>query len=1188
MIANLLLASLTAYSMVTHDGRRVVSRDGGATFELVATNALPTSLPPVRPWKFYILKATHTDIGLHNSQYIQRHGAVKRIEDAARLIDADRRGDDDPAAYRYVMEGAWFWSNYPMDRGEAAAWNIISNYVRRGRMDIGVTCAGNHTHLMSGTELERSTLTKKLLETKWGVKTKTFIMADNPGMSWSIVKPYAQAGIKYGLFLPNQWNPIPSTIWKRNDSYDAATWNPDARGGGARVEVSYDSPLPMLFRWQAADSAESLLIWCSTQYDHGWWRLGLDCYARRAGTVETTEKKMPAFLEILERKYPYDLWLASCYGDDEPPNTAFADFAAEWNAKWAIPEFRTVGRLDEPFEEIERRFGDRIPVLRGEMTSGWLQHAVSTPELLADKLNADRMLETAERLGEYAGTIDRLAVDQAWWYLILNDEHSYGTSGYQGRRVFETWLQHRDWIERAAAIASNELQKATMKLGIARTGTSVLPKNAPAPGERTSPSVPSAPPGERTSSSVPSVPPGERTSPSVPSAPPGERTSSSVPGGKNEIPPGTVAENRWYRVAVNERGEITSIYDKEIGRELLNGVANKFLYTRDNHKTWVDESLLGAKITRRVSLPRNVKRIDIVDTFEHARDLFNSNRYYRYGYLAFPFAVADGAFKAQLAGGEVIRPYEDCHPMTADAYTAVRDWCAVENDEFGVALMMRDSTLTEFGEIHPDKTCYTGKPPEGKTAVYPYLFTDWLQMHQPDGDSMNFTFRFAITSYAGRTDVPVRSGRKDELRLLCEDWLDPYAAWMREHRVPRVRRDAVAPAPREWTGLVERPRAIHGELDGQLYIEWGADGTAGTDEDVRAPDTPVRSELDHYDLYRDGGLIAQVTNEIHDTIPYRVARYVDMGLPTHSVHRYRVEAVMKNRETNLVGECTGRCRYMSEEERNGVLCEGEKGRLYTRYDGGTVTSWKPGVLKGGEMFFMPKVQPWGREVHGGLPICWPWFGKADDPLPKHGLVRYLKWRYHSRWGKDEVTLVCASDETTRRLWPHDFELKLKIRVDGPDVLNLWLTETNTGKEPFESEAGLHPYFRVTDAEKVALDGEALPKPWTSMSLQIGTDGDVRAPGRTDVPVRSLTDLVSGRRITVSGDDVAKFVVWNPGVERTSLCEGLASDDWRRFYCLEPVSAKRPLAPGESRTRRFTITSGTDGDVRAPKENAGTP
>ena len=104
------------------------------------------------------------------------------------------------------------------------------------------------------------------------------------------------------------------------------------------------------------------------------------------------------------------------------------------------------------------------------MTRGWLRHAASTPELLADKLNADRMLETAERLGTFADTIDRAAVDRAWWYLILNDEHSYGTSGYQGRHVFETWMQHRDWIERAAAIASNELAKAVAKLGLA-TGT---------------------------------------------------------------------------------------------------------------------------------------------------------------------------------------------------------------------------------------------------------------------------------------------------------------------------------------------------------------------------------------------------------------------------------------------------------------------------------------------------------------------------------------------------------------------------------------------------------------------------------------------------------------------------------------------------------------------------------------------
>ena len=144
-------AALHAYSMVTHDGRRLVSRMEGTNevFELVATNALPAGLPPVRRWKIYGVKATHTDIGLHNSQYIQRHGTVKRIEDAARLVDSETLPSSDPAAYRYVLEGYWFWHNYPMDRGESAARNVVEKYVKTGRFGIGVTCAGNHTHIYS-------------------------------------------------------------------------------------------------------------------------------------------------------------------------------------------------------------------------------------------------------------------------------------------------------------------------------------------------------------------------------------------------------------------------------------------------------------------------------------------------------------------------------------------------------------------------------------------------------------------------------------------------------------------------------------------------------------------------------------------------------------------------------------------------------------------------------------------------------------------------------------------------------------------------------------------------------------------------------------------------------------------------------------------------------------------------------
>ena len=985
-------APITAHSMLTRDGRRLVSRivGGETVFELVPQELLPAGLPPVRKWKLYGLKSTHTDVGLHNSQFIQHHGTVIRIDEAARLIDADTRPDTDPAAYRYVMEGAWFWDNYHRDRGEETARRIVSNYVARGRMDVGVTCAGNHTHLFSETELERSTLTRKFLVEKWGIRTKTFIMADNPGISCSVIAPYVRAGIRYGVFLPNQWNPIPSTIWKCME--ESVSNNPDGLGGGNRIAVSHHLPIPLVFRWKAPGGEDSLLIWCSPHYRHGYRRLGFGNEVSPA-SMHMAEKQMPDFLAMLEGKYPYDIWLGGVYGDDESPNTGFADFAAQWNEKWAWPQFRTVGRLDEPFEYLERNFGDKIPTLSGEMTSGWLQHAISTPEFLADKLNADRMLETAERLGTFAGTIDRAAVDRAWWYLVLNDEHSYGTSGYQGRRVFETWMQRRDWIERAAETASAELVKAVSKLEIV------------------------------------------------------QRQPSRIP-----CLDGTT-ENRWYRVTVSG-GEILSIFDKELDRELLSAQANRLLYTRDNHRTWESnpEAALCAEVTRRVYLCEDAKRIDIEDGIKHARDLFNSRRYYRYGYLAFPFAVPGGAFVAHL-NGTVIRPYEDCHPMTTDAFCAVRDWCAVENGDFGVALMMRDSTLAEFGIIHPDKTCYTGKAPVGKTAVYPYLFTDWLQMHQPDGDSMNFTFRFSVTSYLG-------GWKEAGVPRLCGDWLDPYAEWMRENNVPFVTRDSVADSPPGWTGLIEKPRAGHGEKDGQMYLLWGAE---------------MSPTFSHYELYRDGEFLANVTNEVHDGLPYRVARYEDLGLPTHSKHEYRIRKVWKDGRKDALGEpFSGLTRFVSEEERNGVVCEGELGRMYVRYEGATVTSWMPVSLKGEEVFSLPENEsPSGENGQAGLQICWPWVGERNG-APEDGLARHMKWRLVCRIGKFRAEFETESTPETMKLWPHPFKLSACVAISGPDSMSISLTETNIGNEPFKTTLGFHPHLRVNDSVSVVLDGEMQP------------------------------------------------------------------------------------------------------------------
>ena len=378
-------------------------------------------------------------------------------------------------------------------------------------------------------------------------------------------------------------------------------------------------------------------------------------------------------------------------------------------------------------------------------------------------------------------------------------------------------------------------------------------------------------------------------------------------------------------------------------------------------------------MTRRVWLATDEKKVVLETAFRHARDLFNTNRYDRFGYMAFPFAVPGYTFAAQL-NGPVIDPVRDQSGLTTDSYVAVRDWCAVGNGEFGVALVQADACLTEFGEIHPDKTAFGGDV--RSSGIFSYLFTDWLQMHNSDGESFNPRFRYAITSYRGdwrSAHVPAFAERAvaamdglptvgeaaadairadaPNVRLLTvkraadgRGWVArfretegrPVRATVRQMLAPgatatlctpterdlgpaepvvaggeagafalslapfgfaTVRLDDGRPvacaadaddAPYAYSGLLARPRAGHGEKDGQMYVLWGVNA---------APD------FDHDELYRAetpdfacdaSTFVARVTNEAPQGVPYRVMRHEDRGLKTHARYWYRIVPVYRD------------------------------------------------------------------------------------------------------------------------------------------------------------------------------------------------------------------------------------------------------------------------------------------------------
>ena len=747
---------VTAFVPIPEQAGRAVwtlSRNGTVLAEYRGMWSLP------RQWEMYFTVASHTDIGLHNSQYIQRHNCSRFLDQAIALVEETEKRERPEDRYHYAMEGTWFWNNYGMDQGREKAASVVQNYIRTGKIALAAGLAGNHTQVYGMEQLCRTAYEREKLLQEWGVDSRTLTMIDNNGISWSLVAPYVSAGYRNLFFSPNHWNPLLSTVNPIDSTAAGYLWNSDAGGGGSRCDVRFASALPMLFYWLAPDGKSKLLFWASPQYEYGSTTFGIHARMNRnfAENCLKIEQRMAEMLPLLEKKYPYDIWCMACYADDQEPEINLCDNFAFWNEKWLFPKLRMTGNYDEPFEKVRAKFGDQIPVLSGDITGGWYQHPLSTPELLARKFAVDRALPTAEKLAVLAAhfnpeeyTYPATAFNRAWYALFCNDEHSYGTSGYQGKRVYETWMQHRAWIEQAERTATEETDKALKALAekITVCAPATLVFN-PMGTERK----------ELVNGCMASLPPfGYILMPKQP-----VQKEKKVPVTE---PP--VIENRWYKITFAPDGAMEQVYDKELKRDLFSAPANRFIYTNDNHKTFftpgpaqftvtestagikitarMDEAVSGAMIVQQVFLPKYEKRIDVDNILYHVRDLINNSRYQRYGYYAFPFRVENGIHKVHL-NGCVASPITGQTAHGTDCYLAAREWTCVENGSFGAALLQLDSQLVEFGEMHADKTEYRGE--NRGSAVYSALFNDWLQMHTPGGSYINPRFRYTIVSYSG-------------------------------------------------------------------------------------------------------------------------------------------------------------------------------------------------------------------------------------------------------------------------------------------------------------------------------------------------------------------------------------------------------------------------------------------------------
>ncbi len=254
-------------------------------------------------------------------------------------------------------------------------------------------------------------------------------------------------------------------------------------------------------------------------------------------------------------------------------------------------------------------------------------------------------------------------------------------------------------------------------------------------------------------------------------------------------------------------------------------------------------------------------------------------------------------------------------------------------------------------------------------------------------------------------------------------------------------------------------------------------------------------------------------------------------------------------------------RWSSEQGRELLLIDHPRCRAIFARQGGQLLHFQPR----GERPMLWCAARWPRlgAIRGGVPVCWPWFGRhpQESGWPHHGWARLTDWRLLERASSE------AGVRLRWRLALHDWEVELQAELG--DELALTLTTRHADQEPCMLSQALHAYWRISDIARVAVLGLEGASGQDLLNRQrIVQQGELRPmEGCHRIfdragPLR-LQDAGWQRRLRIDTGGSPNTVVWHPGGRP------LADVGWKEglgFASIEAAACgtgSQVLAPGET-------------------------
>ena len=445
-----------------------LSRAGGAEFQIdVEVGKLRVGrrlvrLAPPRRWTLYWIASSHTDVCLTAQQ--QDSLDVQRRNLDAALARLPAHPD-----FRWTAECALQLISYVENRTPAAA-EALARALRDGKVGVSALFAHPLTGILDHETFARVCWPAGVFAREHGLGYQAAQLADVPGQALTFPTLLAASGVRY---LASGVNPE-----------RAAPLLSPADAARAQLAGGEWMTYPQLYWWEGPDGSR-VLHWRADQYADG-LRFGFDVSAAEMGRrLSDWLLTHPLFLSPA---YPYDVALLSgATGDNGLLDERVVANVEEFSRRFAYPRL-VAARPEEFFREVERRWGTKLPVRRGDTGCYREDGAASTAAELGRYRAAQLVARAAELLALWdeqteprdGGASERIeqraaARRRLWRDLLLFGEHTWGLStggsDPDGAATAAQWQYKRRFLDGGAAAAEAQVAAALLRIGLSVGGS---------------------------------------------------------------------------------------------------------------------------------------------------------------------------------------------------------------------------------------------------------------------------------------------------------------------------------------------------------------------------------------------------------------------------------------------------------------------------------------------------------------------------------------------------------------------------------------------------------------------------------------------------------------------------------------------------------------------------------------------